>query len=301
MTKRFKGKFIVRLTAIGVLAVAVLAWVWREDIKPHVMERQYLKMLQSEDETERLIATSALGELQSAKAVPLLVKGLRRKGGDTGSNPTVDALVGIGQKAIPALVAALRGNDGEKVAGAAYALGRIGSPALPALESAIEDPDFRIRERVVGALKEIGHPAVPLLVKALEDKHFQIRSTAAGALGAIRPNTKQQIVVLCETLSSDRHEMVRSTAASALGWFGPKSGDMLPYLVSRLELSLNDEHEWVRGESARALGAIGPKAIETIVSLTGLLKDKKKSVREAAAWALKRIREGGVQNQFKHL
>ena len=87
------------------------------------------------------------------------------------------------------------------------------------------------------------------------------------------------------------------------GWrfYASLSGDMLPYLVSRLELSLNDEHEWVRGESARALGAIGPKAIETIVSLTGLLKDKKKSVREAAAWALKRIREGGVQNQFKHL
>ena len=67
----------------------------------------------------------------------------------------------IGPSAVPALIEALRDDDGGVRAGAAAALGEIGpaaAAAVPALTEALRDAKGEVRVRVAGALGEIGPP-----------------------------------------------------------------------------------------------------------------------------------------------
>ena len=80
----------------------------------------------------------------------------------------VNALVQMGQTAVPALAEALKDKNSVVRTNAAQALVQIGEPAVPYLIGALgvdHEPD--VRRSAAGALVQIGEPAVPALINAL--------------------------------------------------------------------------------------------------------------------------------------
>jgi HEAT repeat protein len=180
----------------------------------------------------------------------------------------VEALVRIGESAVPALGEALK-DQGEWVrVGAAEALGRIGpeaKSAVPALVEALKDQIVGVRRRAAEALGIIGSEAksaVPALVEALKGQDAEVREGAAEALGRIGPEAKSAVPALGEALK-DQDKWVRLRAAEALGIIGPAAKSAVPALVE----ALKDQDVWVRQEAAWALGIIGPAAKSAVPAL----------------------------------
>jgi hypothetical protein len=114
----------------------------------------------------RAFAARWIGEVLGAEALPVLRETLRGEA-DEAWRPALEALAGLGERAVPMLVGMLGERDQhlDYRGGAAHALGAIGSPAaLPALWRAVGEFD---RERdefhfvplsALGALEAIGPP-----------------------------------------------------------------------------------------------------------------------------------------------
>ena len=80
----------------------------------------------------------------------------------------VNALVQMGQTAVPALAEALKDKNSVVRTNAAQALVQIGEPAVPFLiQSLGADHEPDVRRSAAGALVQIGEPAVPYLINAL--------------------------------------------------------------------------------------------------------------------------------------
>jgi hypothetical protein len=107
-------------------------------------------------------------------------------------------LAGCGQELtadlakLPAPVNVVTGTStlavGDPPAAAGDALGRIGEKAVPALVEALKDPDPMVRVRACKALGYMGpsgREAVPNLTAALADSVDAVREQAARALGQI--------------------------------------------------------------------------------------------------------------------
>ena len=85
----------------------------------------------------------------------------------------VNALVQMGQSAVPALAEALKDKNSVVRTNAAQALKKIGpeaQAAAPALVEALNDKEPVVRGHAAEVLGQIGELAVPALAKALQDK-----------------------------------------------------------------------------------------------------------------------------------
>ena len=273
------------------------------------------------------LALAAYGEFGDARAaeppastkdIPRYIETLRE--GNTGSASAArERLAQMGEPAVPALVAALKDEQGEVRAHAAYALRSMGpkaKAAVPALISALQDPVWEVRDDAAGALERIGtnaKDAVPGLIGALSDANDHVAAHAASALRAVGPDGKGAIPALIENLSyqgfpaleaqrtleafgavsvpalgramSHKEVGVRRRAASALQTIGKDAGAAVPSLIA----ALKDSDSEVRSTAASALGAIGPAANSASGSLVPLLKDEDSRVRLAAGEALTKI------------
>jgi HEAT repeat protein len=92
------------------------------------------------------------------------------------------------KEAVPALIAALKDQDGVVRSSAADALGRMGGEAVPALIAALKDQDGVVRRFAADALGRMGaaaKEAAPALIAALKDQDGVVRNSAADALGQI--------------------------------------------------------------------------------------------------------------------
>ena len=130
-----------------------------------------------------------------------------------------DALVKIGEPAVPMLIEVLKGQNQETRYEAVYVLGEIGRPAMPALIEALADEEWEVRYSANEALSRIGEPAVPALKKALANADDGVRSWAAWGLGVIGEPAKTAVPMLIQALS-DEHWDVRMQAAHALEEIG---------------------------------------------------------------------------------
>ncbi len=185
-----------------------------------------------------------------------------------------EALVSIGDPAVPYLAERLKGDEQESAAfrRAIEALGRIGKPArdaLPRLREIVENGRTPIlRGHALVAYVQIhshDKACVPVLVKALEDPSPIVRGLAAEGLGGVGSSASSAVPALVRRLSDDAHR---------------------PY-------SYGSDFAWeraVRLDAAEALGRIGPAAKDATDSLSKLMSDDTDpEVRVSATLALFRI------------
>ncbi len=170
---------------------------------------------------------------QVAIAVPKLIEGLSDK--ERVRFAASDALVAVGDPAVPALIRQLRVDDAEMCRQVVFVLGQIGEGARAAIPDLIDlllnEPD--LRPAVAPALGRIGdEAAVPALIQILESGDARLHSNVIGTLGAIGPPAKPPVPLLIEIVDAERHWHVRREAVIALGQIGAPAA--IPVLIQSL-------------------------------------------------------------------
>ncbi|AMV39446.1 HEAT repeat domain-containing protein [Planctomyces sp. SH-PL62] len=223
--------------------------------------------LESRDEQLRLPAALALARFDPMSQSALSILGERfpvmaappadRALMDLTSLPPILAEIDRdGRVAIPALVNALRSNDGNTRAEAIVALGSFGPR---------------------------GKEVVPTLVALLKDEAEYIRRDAAWALGSIGPDARAAIPDLIAA-TKDEGSDVRKMACKSLAKIDRDGETSLP----ALRRAMQDENPWVRDDATFVIGSLGEKARPAAPELRAMMKEHK-SV--AAAYSLCRIGE----------
>lgn len=142
----------------------------------------------------RECAAGALGKIKDRRAVPGLIKASKEQneGWDATKRVWIAALWALGEikdpKAISALISALRYSTApDDVQGSAVdALVKIGNPAIPGLLSALKDKNYYVVRGAIRTLFAIKYRAiVPALIKTLDNKSNYAKEAAASALGGI--------------------------------------------------------------------------------------------------------------------
>ncbi|MHC4199519.1 MAG: HEAT repeat domain-containing protein [Planctomycetota bacterium] len=209
--------------------------------------RENIEKLKDPDRMVRKQAVRELRALESAEAVPALIKAL--------SDPDIDrkvsrALVMIGRAephdAARPLIGALRDPDARMRGLAALVLGQMRSrEPVPALVQALADPDRRVRRSAARAIAKIGdRVATKALVGVLKDPDASVRTAAAEALGDIGDPAGVEPLA---AMLNDTDSNVRYRAVGALGG--------IPGEASRraVQSALKDDDADVREEAARIL------------------------------------------------
>lgn len=227
---------------------------------------------------------------KSYPALPNILKAMRGKDGDTRTKAH-QAAGAIGIKAAPSLVKGLGDEDEKYRFNCAYALGIVGKEAIPLVAPECSSKDWKRRETAVCALGEMGKAAsgqVKTMIVCLRDSTWQVRKSAAYACGKVGPAASPAISTL-RTCLDDKQRDVRQAAAVGLGKIGPASVGA----VGQLKEMLADTDEWyyARSAAARALGRIGPKArsAANLLALVVLNGKEHTALRKDAQWALKKI------------
>ena len=184
--------------------------------------------LHDKDQSVRLSAVEALGEIRDARAVE-------------------------------PLIAALKDEDVDVRASAVRALGEIGDVrAFEPLSAALTDEDANVRFRARQALGNMGQTAVEPLIAALKDENYAVRLEAATALGDI--GDARAVEPLSAALK-DEDASVRLSAVTALGRIGDARA------VEPLIAALKDEDANVRLGAVTALGDMGQAAVKPLIAL----------------------------------
>jgi len=126
------------------------------------------------------------------------------------------ALVSIGQRAVPSLLAALDSSSWAARRNAAWALGALDEPrAVAPILRLMQDPQPAVREQAAWALGVLDdESAVPAIIRALKDDDARVRRQAAWAAGVIdAPGAVDPLMLALK----DADAGVRRQAAWALG------------------------------------------------------------------------------------
>jgi HEAT repeat protein len=308
------------------LRIAAAKAVGRIDPKNKAVVPLLIEALKDKADKVRMRAVESLGDLgpQSQSAVAALVKAAN-------DDPTVrwaaiDALGQIGpgaEAAVPTLIEALK--DASMRGAAIDALGQIGrkaQAASPALEGLLTADQVNIRWPAAASLVRIGGPgaragvrfllspgsipgrsrydathiltapsareALPELIEAVRDP--ALRDAATEIAGNVSMYWKKESIpdgVL--KLVHDKDPAVRCVAA----WFLYRGGQALEIkdVLAVLQETLKSPDPWVRRQAALCLGTLGPNARDAAPALAAILEDKDEGVRDAAARALKSVRQ----------
>jgi HEAT repeat protein len=200
-----------------------------------------------------------------------------------------------GDRVIPPLAAAVKRKEATVRKKAVESLEKVGpknKTVVPALMAALKEVDGDIRHYAIETLGGFGaeaKSAMPVLIETLDDRDMDIRIQAVRALVRIDPTAKEVVPAL-EKLLHDSERDVRLEALDALGRCGKPA--VAPLLESLKDLDSN-----ILVHAAESLGRIGPEAKEALPALSLLLKDDVEEVRNVAAAALKKIRDGESQRK----
>ncbi|MEK6408415.1 MAG: HEAT repeat domain-containing protein [Acidobacteriota bacterium] len=282
-----------RHTCVAAMLFSLLAGAaWGQDAA-ELRLSTLTSQLKQGDSFVRWRAAKALLRIGSLSkvAVPALIEALKIEEGDI-SERARDALVKIGPDAVPALIKALKYRDSLAHSKAIQALDAIGPPAVPALIEALKDANEDVR---LGALKVLDwtkptpQAAVPILIELLKDPDPAIRSAAAQNIMCTGAEAAPPSLALIEALK-DQDPKVRSAAASALFCvhLAPGHPTVQAALALLLE-ALKNQDANVRSGAAHALANMGSMAKPALDALIKASKDPDEKVRSNAARALGRI------------
>ncbi len=260
------------------------------------------------------------------------------------SNPEIlsfaaSALGEIGSpRAVPVLITGLSNDDWNVRRSCAYALTEIGELGVEKIAEALSSPNEDVRYWVTRILESIGEPGVPFLVKALNDPSREIRFFSAKALAgsfdpgvvrslinsladevwSVRKVASESIIRQENLIVDDLLRRVSSDNEDIRFWVGKilkeighlhldriveamKKGDAelrlyacqaagiigLPELIEPLIDALLDDSEWVRTYAAIALGKIGDK--RAIIPLIRSFSDRNADVHRNIVLAFERL------------
>ncbi len=184
------------------------------------------------------------------------------------------------------------------------ALIQMGEPAVPALVSALGEDDYTLRQRIVEVLGEIGAPARSatmalqhLLMRddvLLDPAKRELCDKIVDALGQIDPVFQKEAVAQMESVES---KYAAETFANFIAKLDLDKGSeklTADYVTSYIR-ALENKDPTIRQKAAQALGKIGPTAGEAALSLAWTLFDNNRVVCEESAKALRLI--GAKANQ----
>jgi HEAT repeat protein len=173
-----------------------------------------------------------------------------------------DALVAIGEPAVPALVEALEDEGPYRARRAAGVLGRMPAAAplsAPALVRALRDP--AARNAAARALMRVApHESeryVPVLISGVDDPDADVARICTVALVEI--GTPQVLPGLIRALSDNR---TYDRAVTGLSGLGPRAVPAIPALVDALRYG--DHPLPLAKKAAEALGRIGAPAVPAL-------------------------------------
>ncbi len=121
---------------------------------------------------------------------------------------------------------------------------------------------------------------LPPLIAALQDPQMPVRADAADELRLFGKEARSAVPALKAALA-DPEAVVGIRAAAALGWIDPGNADAVTRLIT-----LATAAQGPRREAIEALGDLGAAARKAVPALRGLLTDRDKRVRAAAAESL---------------
>jgi HEAT repeat protein len=157
----------------------------------------------------------------------------------------LDALIGAGGPAVPALIRGLRDPDGQVHTIASIALGKIGKDAVLPLTEALREKDGLPRVKIADILADMGEPALDGIIATLRDGDEEVRVLSALVLGEMR--NPRGVAPLVSALG-DASANVRAQAAISLGELDdPRAEEALRTLADR------DVSPGVREVAANAL------------------------------------------------
>ncbi|KOR28675.1 hypothetical protein TI03_04175 [Achromatium sp. WMS1] len=247
------------------------------------------------------------GRIAAAKALNLLITGIKTKHTNEIDNKIVDTIV--------ALIKNFEHQQQAVRQTVAHTLGRIGKQATPLLLKALSRKSFKIRQAAAEALGIMGHEAsiaIPTLIQVASCKNFQVRKAAIQALGYIG-GTKAQAAIpeLCKAMQDvepqvreaaiiainaikidvadinlfiqalgDKNTQVRTAAAQFLGTMDNK---IIPHL---LEIIVNSSIKETRMAAFAALARMGKNAVTALPTLLQALTHEDAEIREAATHAI---------------
>lgn len=204
-----------------------------------------INTLNNQDESIRIIAIAALGE------------------------------IGINAKAaIPALNATYKDKSIEVRVVTVDALGKIRKRAIPTLIVALQDEDENVREIATNALVKIGKPALPALIKALETGSWRSRLTAADVLGKMRSNAKKAVPAMIRTHGKYLTEESETCFAGFYYALENIGTDILPELNAALK-----DNDWKVRVGAIASFKIITNRSNVVTTLTKVFLDEKEDIR----------------------
>ena len=273
---------------VRAIAVDILGKIRPENLQEYRLAR-YIKDLKEQNISIRANAAIELGSIPNERAIEQLILALKDVDNSVRQNAT-DALIRIGEPAIPQLIHLIQVQDASVQLHSAIALREIGlklgdssklNPAQDVVIAAFVDTGSPIHSIATQILKQIGTYAVDSLTTLLSDKDDATRAMAAAMLAEIQPQKANyyQIMRYMNNLKSS-DASVRSIAASTLGMFGEANA------VGRLILLLGDNDDSVRKSAANALEQIGAPALEPLITA---LSDENRNTRRYAFTTLAEI------------
>ncbi len=223
-------------------------------------------------------ALVSLGEV----AIPILIKML------IDDSHSVRAIavrglsrVGTAESVTAQLVQLMEHQDYRVRYHAALTLAQLGNPlALPVLAATPRWKNGQIAHELMSTLGQMGTVAIPLLGQWLRDEHREVRRQAADALGEISGD--EAFGLLLDALQ-DGDNLVQRSATLALGRFGERA---VPYLAKIAQSATRVVQE----SAIEALGDTGSAA--TIPTL--LLAFNDSELWDAAATALGKLGEAAL-------
>jgi hypothetical protein len=170
-----RGKIVAFSTAaVGLVVLAGVAVARKESI----LERWYLWRLESEELEDRVHAAEKLGELGSAKAVPLLIRSVARWGD-----------LSIIEKSIPKM-----GNMGLK-------------PVIRVLDETPWEQRSGVMEAVVRL--RLDEAAMPTLIESSKHRNLHVRWVTAMLLGDLGAAAKNAVGPLQEALTDSDPDVAK--------------------------------------------------------------------------------------------
>lgn len=195
------------------------------------------------------------------------------------------------------LLQALRGEDAELRADAAFALGfsRRREAVAPLTEASGAD-DVLLRRNASAALGLLGfEEAAPTLLKRLEDPESEVREATLFGLRTLVDETRDHgLLPAVHARLADKSVGVRNEALILLR--DMKRAESVEPILNR---SLKDPEPLVRANAALALGAVGPAAAKTATPhLIETLRDEDPKVVESAWRALSLVNQKDFDRSY---
>jgi HEAT repeat protein len=243
-----------------------------EDIKLRVLSSANVQKMKDDRNVRGLVialkhrdpavayeAVEALGEIGDPAAAGPLMEALS---GDKYSGirwKAAEALIQIGDEAVPYLIGALENPDEDVRWKAAIALGEIGDErAVGPLIRLLGDEDRFVRSRAAYALGIMGEPVIQPLIAALDEKNANLRWGVVMALGRIKADSAIGALIRATT---DVNEDVRQEAMTSLA---ASDKDGLAALLKALKWAKKEE----KINIIKVLGEIGSvEAVEPLMQL----------------------------------